>query len=308
MTSSSPYPSMAKPSTTTVMKSPGGPKYHQRPEIRARWMYDSLTRTPQLLMTSGPDAGREDQYEDEDEWKPRYHQEKIRHPREEQVGNAAIESTNDPYRGPNDHRDDRRTKPDDEGDLSAIDKKSQDVEAFPVGTEPVSARWAQVGCRALQLGRIWADEERSPEGNQSEQDDDGEARTRQSVSYQHHSKFAEPLEVVQQPLAEKGILHSGAGGLGHLHASRTRGSRNMYKTSATALATTTPIVAIRKMPDRRGKSNAVVASHVSWPRPWMVKTISMTIAPLTTHPKYNAEAVTKGNRAFGKACLRSCWL
>src|SRR5207245_7666547 len=60
------------------------------------------------------EAGREDQYEDEHEWKPRYHQEEIRHPREEQVCDAAIESTNDPYRGPNDHRDDRRTKPDDE--------------------------------------------------------------------------------------------------------------------------------------------------------------------------------------------------
>src|SRR2546426_9171515 len=58
MTSSRPYPSMAKPSTTTVMKSPGGPKYHQWPWTSARWTYDSLTRTPQLLITSGPDAPR----------------------------------------------------------------------------------------------------------------------------------------------------------------------------------------------------------------------------------------------------------
>src|SRR2546428_5348790 len=90
---------------------------------------------------------------------------------------------------------------------------------------------------------------------------------------QSRSKFAEPCDVVREPLAEQGISLCDDGGLRHVHASRTRGSRNMYKTSATALATTTPMVAIRKIAERRGKSNDVVASQVSWPRPWIVKTI-----------------------------------
>src|SRR5438445_2159551 len=160
--------------------------------------------------------------------------------------------------------------------------------------------------RPLQLRWIRPDEKRSPERYDREEHNDGDAREGKAVLYQNRSKLTEPFDVVREPLAKQGIPPSDNGGLHHLHASRTRGSRNMYRTSAIALATTTPMVAIRKIPERRGKSKAVVASQVSWPRPWMVKTISMTIAPLTTQPKYNADAVTNGNRAFGNACHRNC--
>src|SRR2546428_13420793 len=107
---------------------------------------------------------------------------------------------------------------------------------------------------------IRRDEKRSPERYDGEEHNDGDAREGKAVLYQNRSKLTEPFDVVREPLAKQGKPPSGDGGLHHLHASRTRGSRNMYRTSALALATTTPIVAIRKNPERRGEAKAVVAS------------------------------------------------
>ena len=85
------------------------------------------------------EAGRKDDDEYQDEREPRYHEEEIGHPREDQVRNAAVEAAKDAHGGPEDHRDDRCAEPDDQRDLSAIKEKSQEIEAFPVGSEPMSA-------------------------------------------------------------------------------------------------------------------------------------------------------------------------
>src|SRR2546426_5810492 len=118
---------------------------------------------------------------------------------------------------------------------------------------------------AVELSRVWSHEEWPGDRHEDEGRDDHEARRREFVMEEKKQELPESHQIERGAFAERcgPPARLGDNRRRQSHASRTRGSRYRYRTSATAFATTTPRVATRNTPDKRGKSRTRVASHVS---------------------------------------------
>src|SRR5437879_488002 len=225
------------------------------------------------------------QAQDDRERKPRDDEEEIGRARQDLVRDAAVEAADQPNQGAQDHGDRGGGAADQQRNPAAVDEEGEDVPPLVVGSQDVGIRWrVERGC-SLDGGRIRPGDQGREDRHGEEHEDDDRPRERESIPEQLAKEYLESIEIVQDLLAQDRQFPRLADPRRDVHASRTLGSRYMYRMSEIAFATTTPSVAMKKIADMSGKSRALVASHVNLPSPWKSKTTSITMAPLTTHPK-----------------------
>ena len=82
-----------------------------------------------------------------------------------------------------------------------------------------------------------------------------------------------------------------------------RGSIHLYTRSTSTLAITMHSAENSTVPMIIGRSMFCTACHASVPMPGQPNTYSMISAPPSSTPRSSAVMVTRGRRAFLKACL-----